>query len=116
MPARLGLARSFLTGPRATRRLHPHRAGARSARVMIFIWSAFVLFVLALLALDLGVFNRRAHVIAVKEALGWSAFWIALGLLFSICIYFGYERHWMGLGTRVDTVDQVYNDGHRAVV
>ena len=66
----------------------------------------FIAGIIALLALDLGVFNRKAHVISVKEALGWSAFWIALGLLFGIFIYFGYERHWLGLGGRVDTVRQ----------
>ena len=48
---------------------------------MIWIWIGFVLFILFLLALDLGVFNRKAHVIKVREALGWSAFWISLGLL-----------------------------------
>ncbi len=65
---------------------------------MIWIWIGFILLVLFLLALDLGVFNRKAHVIGVKEALGWSALWITLGLLFSFFVYFGYERHWMGLG------------------
>jgi hypothetical protein len=35
---------------------------------MIWIWFGFVLFILALLALDLGVFNRKAHVVSVKEA------------------------------------------------
>src|SRR3954454_25109944 len=83
---------------------------------MLWIWSGFVLFILALLALDLGVFNRKAHVVSVKEALGWSAFWIALGLLFSVFIYFAYERHWMGIGGKVDTVDNVINQGHHATV
>jgi tellurite resistance protein TerC len=83
---------------------------------MFLIWTGFILFILALLALDLGVFNRKAHVISVKEALGWSAFWIALGLLFTIPLYFGYERHWMGLGSRLDTVDGIINDGHHAAV
>ena len=36
-----------------------------------------------MLALDLGVFHRKAHVVGVREALGWSAVWIALGLAFS---------------------------------
>jgi tellurite resistance protein TerC len=83
---------------------------------MFLIWTGFVLFIIGLLALDLGVFNRKAHVVSVKEALLWSAFWIALGLLFSVFIYFGYERHWLGLGGRMDTVDQTINDGHRATV
>src|SRR3954471_3359291 len=83
---------------------------------MIWIWIGFIVFVLALLALDLGVFNRKAHVVSVKEALGWSALWIALALLFSVFIYFAYESHWMGIGEKADSVDHVVNDGHRAVV
>jgi tellurite resistance protein TerC len=71
---------------------------------MIWIWIGFVLLILFLLALDLGVLNRKAHVIGVKEALGWSAFWIALGLSFSVFVYFGYENHWMGLGVADDGV------------
>src|SRR4029079_7082914 len=85
-------------------------------RDMFLIWTGFILFILGLLALDLGVFNRKAHVVSVKEALGWSAFWIALGLLFTIPIYFGYQRHWMGLGSHLDGVDHAYNNGHSAAV
>jgi tellurite resistance protein TerC len=47
----------------------------------------FNIFVITMLVLDLGVFQRRAHVIGIKEALGWSAFWIALSLLFNIGLY-----------------------------
>src|SRR5690349_17612440 len=83
---------------------------------MLFIWIGFILFVLAMLALDLGVFHRKAHVINVREALGWSAVWIGLALLFSVFVYFGYEHQWMGLGTHVDSVDGVANDGARATV
>src|SRR5688500_2594184 len=89
---------------------------------MIWIWIGFVLLILALLALDLGVLNRKAHVIGVKEALGWSAFWISLGLLFSVVVYFGYDNHWLGLGkapdgtVAVDPVDKVELKGHTATV
>ena len=83
---------------------------------MIWIWSGFILFVLALLALDLGVFHRKTHVVSVKEALGWSGLWIALGLLFSLFIYFAYENHWLGIGQRIDTVDGMVNDGRTATV
>jgi tellurite resistance protein TerC len=52
-------------------------------------WAGFNLFVLAMLALDLGVFNRKAHVISVKEALIWSAVWISLAGLFGLgLLYF----------------------------
>lgn len=93
---------------------------------MLWMYIGFVLFVCALLALDLGVFNRESHIVSVKEALGWSAFWIALGLAFGGFIWAGYENHWMGLGLTpdmmtvsprvVDGLGTVYNDGSSALV
>ena len=65
---------------------------------MIWVWVGFLALVLLFLALDLGVFHRKAHVVSVKEALGWSVVWATLGLAFGLFVYFGYERHWMGLG------------------
>jgi len=58
------------------------------------LWIGFTLFVLAMLALDLGVFHRKAHVVGVREALVWTAVWIALALLFNVGVYvwFGAER------------------------
>jgi tellurite resistance protein TerC len=47
----------------------------------------FNVFVIGLLALDLFVFHRDAHAVSLKEAAGWSAFWIALGLLFGVGVY-----------------------------
>lgn len=61
----------------------------------------FVLVVLALLALDLGVFHRDDRPVAMKSALGWTAVWVALALLFNVAVYFLYESHTLGLGTRV---------------
>jgi tellurite resistance protein TerC len=54
----------------------------------VLLWLAFNIFVLAMLALDLGVFHRKAHVVQIKEALGWTAIWITLALLFNLGIYF----------------------------
>jgi tellurite resistance protein TerC len=58
------------------------------------LWIAFVGFVLAMLALDLGVFHRHAHVVGFKEAAGWSAVWVALALVFNgfVAWRFGSER------------------------
>ena len=53
----------------------------------IVLWVAFNIFVLGMLALDLGIFHRKAHVIKIKEALVWSAVWITLALLFNLGIY-----------------------------
>ena len=63
-------------------------AGGVSSVGTPLLWGAFTLLVLALLALDLGVFHRKAHVVGVREALGWSIFWIALSLLFNLGVYF----------------------------
>lgn len=54
----------------------------------LVFWVAFNLFVLAMLALDLGVLNRRAHVIKFREAIGWVAMWISLAAVFAIGVYF----------------------------
>lgn len=48
----------------------------------------FLLFVLAMLALDLGVFHRDAHEVSFKEATAWSAVWITLALVFNAGFYF----------------------------
>jgi len=51
-------------------------------------WVLFNLFVLAMLALDLGVFHREKHVVGFREAVTWTAVWITLAGLFAILIYF----------------------------
>ncbi len=81
-----------------------------------WMWGGFTLFVLAMLALDLGVFHRKAHVVTVREALMWSAIWIAMGLSFAVFVYFGYEHGWMGLGAVPDAVDGQINDGGSATL
>ncbi|MCM8775429.1 MAG: TerC family protein [Candidatus Omnitrophica bacterium] len=53
----------------------------------MLLWVSFNLFVLALLALDLGVFHRRPHEIKLKESLVWSGIWIALALVFNAGVY-----------------------------
>jgi tellurite resistance protein TerC len=55
-------------------------------------WTSFILVVLVLLSVDLGIFNRRAHAVTVKEALSWSVVWIILSLSFGIYIYTAYGR------------------------
>lgn len=53
----------------------------------IWLWAAFIAFILGLLALDLVVFHRKAHEIRIREALLWSLFWIVLSLLFNVGVY-----------------------------
>jgi len=55
-------------------------------------WILFNLFVLVMLVLDLGVFHRRTHVVKFREALLWSAMWIALAAIFAVIVYFWHGR------------------------
>src|SRR5262245_39923450 len=51
-------------------------------------WIGFGLFVVAMLALDLGVFHRKSHEVSIKEALGWTALWVSLALLFNAGVWY----------------------------
>jgi len=57
-----------------------------------WLWGGFTLFILAMLALDLGVFQRRPHVISTKEAMGWFGVWTGLALLFNVGVILFHER------------------------
>lgn len=59
----------------------------------IWFWVGFIAFVLAMLALDLGVFHREAHEVRPKEAGIWTAVWVALALLFAGGLYLLSGRH-----------------------
>jgi TerC family integral membrane protein len=59
--------------------------------VHLWAWISFCAFVLAMLAFDLGVLHRTSHEVGLKEALIWSAVWIALALVFNLGVY-----HWLG--------------------
>jgi tellurite resistance protein TerC len=59
----------------------------------IWFWVGFIAFVLAMLALDLGVFHRQAHEVHPKEAGIWTAVWVALALLFAGGLYMMSGRH-----------------------
>jgi tellurite resistance protein TerC len=53
----------------------------------LWVWFAFLAGVLGMLALDLGVFHRKSHVVSTREAATWSAVWVALSLLFAVGVY-----------------------------
>lgn len=53
----------------------------------VWLWLGFNVFVLAMLALDLGVFHRKAHAVSLKEAAIWSMVWISLALVFNAGLY-----------------------------
>jgi tellurite resistance protein TerC len=64
----------------------------------IWMWIGFNAFVLAMLALDLGVFHRKAHNVSVREAFIWSGVWIALALTFNAIIFFFWDKMMPGSG------------------
>lgn len=61
------------------------------------MWVLFNVFVLAMLALDLGIFHKKAHEVKMKEALIWSAVWISLAMVFNVLIYYFWD--WMAPGS-----------------
>jgi tellurite resistance protein TerC len=65
----------------------------------IYFWGAFLGFVLLMLALDLGVFHRKAHAVSVKEAGIWTVVWIVLAFLFAGAVY-----HFKGSGPAMEFV------------
>ena len=55
------------------------------------IWASFLLLIAIVVALDLGVFHRKVHVVTLPEALGWTAIWVSLALAFNVGVYYLYE-------------------------
>ena len=70
-----------------------------SIEVKPWQWISFIVCVLFFLALDLGLFHRRARIVKFKEALAWSLVWIALALLFAVAL-----GHWRGREEAVEFV------------
>lgn len=67
----------------------------------ILPWVVFVGLVLIFLALDLGVFHRKAHVVGMREAFAWTTVWVVMALLFTGVVFLLYDRHWLGVGLTV---------------
>lgn len=67
------------------------------AGVSIWLWAGFVGLIIGFLGLDLGVVRRKAHEIGMREALAWSAIWIAVAFVFAGVIYYGW--HWIHPGS-----------------
>lgn len=67
-----------------------------------WFYLGFTAFVLALLALDLGVFHRQAHAVSVREAARWSAVWITLALVFNLLFHlYASAKFGEDVGTRL---------------
>jgi tellurite resistance protein TerC len=83
---------------------HRNPALRRGHCVISIFWFGLAALLVAMLALDLGVFHRRARAQTTGEALIWSISWIATALCFNGFIYFAYENHWMGIGLEMGQV------------
>jgi tellurite resistance protein TerC len=60
----------------------------------LWLWIGFNVFVLAMLALDLGVFHRKAHIVSFRESMAWTIVWVVMALLFNLGLahYAGPEK------------------------
>lgn len=54
----------------------------------LYVWVAFVIFILLVLLLDLGVFHKKSHTVGFKESIMWSGVWIALALAFAVILLY----------------------------
>lgn len=57
-----------------------------------WLWIGFNVFVLLMLALDLGVFHRKSHEVSIKEALTWTGIWISLAFCFNIFVFYYFNQ------------------------
>ncbi len=62
------------------------------------VWTAFVAMICGFLALDLGVFNKKDHVIGVREAMRWTAIWVTVAMAFVGVVYVLYDNQVAGFG------------------
>lgn len=66
-----------------------------------FLWAGFIVVILGMLALDLGVFHRRTHVVRAREAAIWTTVWVILALAFTGAVYLLYEHNTFGIGLSI---------------
>jgi len=71
----------------------------------MLVWALFIAAILVFLALDLGVFNKNAHIISVKEASMWTAIWITMSFIFSGVVY------WLYSSGSIENADQLTPTG-----
>jgi len=75
------------------------------------VWIGFLLMIAGLVSLDLGVFHRKSRVVTLPEALGWTAVWVSLALVFNAGVYYLYEFNPSGWD-----MDTSQLSGHEAAV
>ncbi|MEL6842305.1 MAG: hypothetical protein AAFP02_03760, partial [Bacteroidota bacterium] len=73
----------------------------------MLVWGIFIAIVIVFLAVDLGVFNREAHVISTREASIWTAVWVTIALSFSGVIYLLYQNELVANPESMRPIDAV---------
>lgn len=83
-----------------------HLLAAEPAAVShpFWLYAGFLAMVCVFLALDLGVFHRKAHAVTFREAVAWTIVWIGSAMVFNVGVYFIYDTHWLGMGLNVPQV------------
>ena len=71
------------------------------------VWILFVSMIIVFIAIDLGVFNRNAHVISVREASIWTSIWVSFALAFSGVVYYVYSNGYIDNPTGLTSSDAV---------
>jgi tellurite resistance protein TerC len=71
----------------------------------MIVWILFLALVLAILALDLGVFNKTPHIINTREASKWTGIWVTFSFLFSGVIYWLYSNNYTNNPTDLSPID-----------
>jgi len=69
-----------------------------------------------MLAIDLGLLNRKAHVVSVREALRLTFGLVVLAVVFNGLVWYAYDHQWLGLGTTIDRLDGHLNTGRVAAL
>ena len=67
------------------------------AGLSIYVWLGVLALVLSIITIDLGLFHKKAHVVSVREALGWTVVWVTTALLFNITLYFTWDSIYQGV-------------------
>lgn len=83
---------------------------------IVWAWMGFLAVVLVILAVDLGLLNRKVHAVSIREALLLTGGLAVLALLFNVGVWFAYDHAWFGLGSHFDRVDGTLNSGRLAAV
>lgn len=99
--ALLATAAPALSSPDLVPGFAPGHAPFADHPAKLIAYAIFAAIVLCFLALDLGVFHRKAHVVSFKEASIWTGVWVTCALLFNVGVYFLYQNHVFDLGLDV---------------